>query len=57
MIRTPPIGNTAYVCECGKKWVFSKAAVASKEAQHPCKCGRIVVVKNGLIYGIPSGGQ
>jgi hypothetical protein len=54
MLRNPPIGNIAYVCECGKKWVFSKAVAAGKPAQHPCKCGRTIVVKNSLIYGIPA---
>jgi hypothetical protein len=58
MTRNPPTGNIAYICECGKKWIFPKAAAAtSKESQHPCKCGRIVVVKNGLIFGIPGTGQ
>ena len=58
MIRNPPTGNTAYICECGKKWIFPKAVAASgKRAEHPCKCGRIVVVKNGLIYGIPASQQ
>ena len=51
MSKNPPTGNIAYICECGKKWVFPKTVAASTQlAQHPCTCGRVVMVQNGLIY-------
>ena len=55
MPETAPRGDIAYVCECGKKWVFTKAAAATvKPMLRPCKCGRTVVVAKGLIYGTPT---
>jgi hypothetical protein len=49
--HTPRGTTTAYICECGKKWVFSKADVAGTPAvQRPCACGRTLVVGKGVIY-------
>jgi len=54
MTETSPLGDVAYICECGKKWVFSKAAAATaKPMYRSCKCGRTVVVAKGLIYSTP----
>jgi hypothetical protein len=56
MPEKPPLGATDYACECGKKWVFPKAAVADKEAVRlPCECGRTLVIGNGVVYLRPAG--
>ena len=31
MPETPPAATTAYICECGKKWVFLKTAAAARK--------------------------
>lgn len=49
-----PRGTTAYVCECGKRWVFPKMAVPGQKAMQPCDCGRTLVMENGIIYGTPA---
>jgi len=41
-----------YICECGKKWVFARNEVATKEAHTlTCACGRTIVIKNDIVYG------
>ena len=37
----------AYICECGRKWVFSKADANTTQL---CGCGRIVVVRDQSVY-------
>jgi len=41
--------KTVYLCECGKKWVFEKAALKDNSTTQ-CKCGRTVIVHNGAVY-------
>ena len=54
MPETAPRGDTAYLCECGKKWVFSKAAAATlTPLRRSCPCGRTIVVAKGLVYSVP----
>lgn len=54
MPETAPRGDVAYICECGKKWVFTKAAATTvKPLRRPCQCGRIIVVAKGLVYSTP----
>ncbi len=42
----------AYICECGKKWVFMRNEIATKE-EHTlnCACGRTIVIQAGSVYG------
>ncbi len=55
MPEIPSRGHTAYVCECGKKWIFDKTtAAAVKPLRRACKCGRTVVVAKGLVYSVPT---
>ena len=39
----------AYLCECGKKWIFPR-----KEGQGPskvkCSCGRTILLRDGVVY-------
>ena len=43
--------STAYVCACGKKWVFLKREAAKPGVLRlPCRCGRTLLVGRGLIY-------
>ena len=49
-------GNTAYVCECGKKWIFDKttaAAIHILDAQFPWLRG----VEKRFRTGLPGGLQ
>ncbi len=39
--------TVAYVCECGKKWVFEKDG---RDSAVQCKCGRSIVVKRDAVY-------
>jgi hypothetical protein len=41
------LGPFAYICECGKKWVFSTADVNTTRR---CDCGRILVVQQQAVY-------
>jgi hypothetical protein len=34
-----------YVCECGTKWINSA------KAAWECKCGKLLVKRNGIIHG------
>ena len=42
-------GTVAYVCECGRKRIFSKAE-ANTDSTQQCECGRTIVVHQGWIY-------
>jgi hypothetical protein len=42
-------GTAAYLCECGRKWIFSKAEL-NTDSTKPCKCGRAIIVQHGAIY-------
>jgi hypothetical protein len=56
MPESAPRGDTAYICECGRKWVFPKAAAATlKPLRRSCRCGRTIVVAKGLVYSTPPG--
>lgn len=37
----------AYICECGKKWVFSTADVGTNRQ---CDCGRTIIVGPQAVY-------
>jgi hypothetical protein len=37
----------AYICECGRKWVFSKDDANTSRL---CGCGRIIVVRDQAVY-------
>jgi hypothetical protein len=39
----------AYICECGKKWAFTRAE-ASKDSTVKCRCGRTIIVNHGTIF-------
>ena len=42
----------AYICECGKKWVFTRNEVDTNEARTlKCACGRTIVIQAGIVYG------
>lgn len=41
-----------YICECGKKWRVSRAALDS-DARWQCECGRPLVVQYGAIFSYP----
>lgn len=41
--------TVVYLCECGRKWRFSKAELGTDSTQQ-CKCGRTIVVSKGAIY-------
>ena len=45
----------AYICECGKKWVFMRNEIATKEEHtFSCACGRTIVTRGGIVYGTVS---
>ena len=42
----------AYICECGKKWVFTRNEVDTKDARTlKCACGTTIVIQAGIVYG------
>lgn len=41
--------TVAYLCECGKKWVFEEQVLTGDHAVH-CECGRTIVIHDGEIY-------
>ena len=51
-VQVPVHHTTAYICECGKKWVFTRDEVETKEARTlGCGCGRTIVIQGGVVYG------
>lgn len=42
-------GTVTYLCECGKKWVFTRAEI-NVDTSQSCKCGRTIVVNREWIY-------
>ena len=46
--------TTAYRCECGEKFSFSRIE-ANNDATKRCKCGRTIVAYRGSIYGTRKG--
>jgi hypothetical protein len=41
----------AYICECGKKWIFGRDEVDTEEAHtQACVCGRTIVIQRGVVY-------
>lgn len=37
----------AYICECGKKWVFS---TLDANTNRRCDCGRTIIIKRQAVY-------
>ncbi len=52
--RAPQISAepaATYVCECGKRWNFSKKDVGAKGSRtFQCVCGRKIVLERGVAY-------
>jgi hypothetical protein len=44
----------AYMCECGKKWTFTLSDL-TEEKSLKCRCGRNIVIRNGIVYGTEHG--
>ena len=51
-----PDNQLAYECECGKHWSMT-AAEADISKKLKCKCGRTIVIQNGLVYSTKIGGR
>jgi hypothetical protein len=43
---------TAYICECGKKWSFSRSQLFGETSTIKCKCGRTIILDSGFVYAI-----
>jgi hypothetical protein len=42
----------AYICECGKEWIFTRKEVDTEEAHtQACLCGRTLVIQRSVVYG------
>jgi hypothetical protein len=45
-----PDTRVSYQCECGKRWTITPSETEPRTTL-TCKCGRTIVVRDGLIYG------
>lgn len=43
----------AYICECGRKWVFS---AVDANTNRRCDCSRTIVIKRQAVYTESGGG-
>ena len=41
------VNPLTYICECGKKWVFT---LADAHTARQCDCGRTIVVQQQAVY-------